>query len=88
LDGLLSIHLFSRKWELGVAFRVVYVHGCIHVGAYTVVGCAAVPEESRKSETGEGEGEGEGEGSKRDNGGSLIRGTEQYFSMPHTFLQE
>jgi hypothetical protein len=72
LDGLLSIHHFARKWELRVAVRVIYVHRCVHVGACTVVGSAAVPNESKQSETAEGE----GEGSKRDDGGSLIRGTE------------
>jgi hypothetical protein len=72
LDGLLSIHLFTRKWELRVAVRVIYLHRSVHVGACTVVGCAAVREDSKQSETGEGE----GEGSKRDDGGSLIRGTE------------
>ena len=38
----------------------------------TVVGRAGVPEESKQGETEEGE----GEGSKRDDGNSLIRGTE------------
>jgi len=72
LVGLLSIHHFARKRELRVAVRVVYVHRCVHVGACTIVGCAAVPDESKQSETGEGE----GKGGKRDDGGSLIRGAE------------
>ena len=73
LDGLLSIHHFTWKWELKVGVRVVYVHRCVHVGACTVVGCAAMPDESKQSKTAEGE----GKGSERDEGGSPIRRTEQ-----------
>ena len=42
------------------------------MSARTTVGFAAVPDESKQSEAGKGK----GEGGKRDDGGSLIRGTE------------
>ena len=66
MDGLLSIHHFARKWELRAAVRVVYVHGCMHVGVPTIAGCAAEAEESKEGQNSEGK----GEGGKRDNGGT------------------